>query len=170
MFLMLFSAAQHGSGASVRLRSPDELHQRTEHDRPGMWAIMFPIVTLPLLFCLIRAHYAAKKQGLLEGIPGPLSAVTGSQLTALFWQTDVVGLLLLAATLALILLPFTLAGGEKTTWQTARVIATLVVGVVVALPGFIVWEWKFAKHPLFPFKLLRQRTILAGLGIAVMLK
>lgn len=49
-------------------------------------------------------------------------------------------------------------------------IATLVVGFVVALPGFVIWEWKFAKHPLVPFKLLKQRTILAGLVIAAMLK
>lgn len=137
----------------------------------GMWAIIFPVVTLLLVFSLTRAHFTAKREGLFEGIPSPWKSITsGHELRALFWQIDLPGLLLLAATLALILLPFTLAGGEKTTWQTARVIATIVIGFVVALPAFVVWEWKFARHPLVPFKLLRQRTILAGLSIAAMLK
>lgn len=45
----------------------------------------------------------------------------------------------------------------------------LVIGFVVALPSFLIWEKKFAKHPLIPFHLLKERTILAGLTMAVML-
>lgn len=51
-------------------------------------------------------------------------------------------------------------------WKTAKVIAMLVIGFVVALPSFILWEWKYARHPLVPFYLLKQRTVLAGLVIA----
>lgn len=45
----------------------------------------------------------------------------------------------------------------------------LVIGFVVALPAFIYWEKKIARHPLVPFHLLKERTILAGLTMAVML-
>lgn len=136
-----------------------------------MWAIIFPACTLPLLLCLIYADHKASKQGLFEGIPSAYkSLMNRHQMVQLFWQTDLLGLLFLAATLALILLPFTLAGGEQSTWQEARTLAPLVVGVVVALPSFVLWELYVARHPLVPFALLRERTILAGMVMAVMLK
>jgi SIT family siderophore-iron:H+ symporter-like MFS transporter len=61
------------------------------------------------------------------------------------------------------------AGGEQQQWKTSKVIATLVIGFVVALPAFIIWEKKVARHPVIPFHLLKERTILAGLTMAVML-
>lgn len=70
------------------------------------------------------------------------------------------------AVLALILLPFTLAGGVNSKWGEAHNIAMLVIGVVVALPAFIVWELKFARVPCFPFHLMKTRTVLGCLGIA----
>lgn len=45
----------------------------------------------------------------------------------------------------------------------------LVVGVVVCIPLFIVWESKYARSPLFPFALMRTRTVLGCLGIAFLL-
>lgn len=74
-----------------------------------MWAIIFPVCTIPLFFSLLHAERRAKKQGLLEGIPSPYKAFGNKQqMVELFWQIDLVGLLLLAATMTLILLPFTL--------------------------------------------------------------
>ena len=75
----------------------------------GMWAIIFPICTIPLFFSLWHAERRAKKQGLLDDIPSPYKAFGNKeQMIELFWQIDLVGLFLLAATMALILLPFTL--------------------------------------------------------------
>jgi SIT family siderophore-iron:H+ symporter-like MFS transporter len=70
--------------------------------------------------------------------------------TSLFWQLDVVGVILLIAVFALILVPLTIAGGVKTEWKTAHVIAPLVVGVL-CIPVFILWEKK-CRHPMVPFK------------------
>ena len=70
--------------------------------------------------------------------------------TSLFWQLDVVGVVLLIAVFALILVPLTIAGGVKTEWKTAHVIAPLVVGVL-CIPVFILWE-KNCRHPMVPFK------------------
>lgn len=136
-----------------------------------MWAIIFPVCTLPLFACLLYADWKAYKQGLFEGIPSAWKSLTNRhQMVDLFWQVDLPGLLFLAATLALILLPFTLAGGEQSTWETARTLAPLNVGVVVVLPCFVLWELYMARHPLLPFVLLRERTVLAGLVIALMMK
>ncbi|WVR08388.1 hypothetical protein IAU60_005443 [Kwoniella sp. DSM 27419] len=136
----------------------------------GMWAIIFPVTTIPLLVSLLHAQYRAKQKGLLVNIPSPFKAiVTPALWSEIFWQIDIIGLLLLAATFALILLPLTLAGGVRSVWGTARVIAPLVVGFVVALPGFIIWELKIAKHPAVPFRLLKDRMVLAPLLIAVFL-
>lgn len=73
------------------------------------------------------------------------------------------------AVLALILLPLTLAGGVSSSWKAAHNIAMLVIGVVVCIPLFVVWEVKFARVPLFPFALMRTRTVLGCLGIAFLL-
>lgn len=77
-----------------------------------MWAIIFPVATTPLFFSLIVAERQAKRQGLLQGIPSPFKSFVSKQaMGELFWQIDLIGLLLLAASLALILVPLTLAGG-----------------------------------------------------------
>ena len=61
------------------------------------------------------------------------------------------------------------AGGETTQWHTAKIIVMLVIGFVLCLPGFVFWEVKVAKHPIIPFVLLKNRTIIAGLIIAMFL-
>jgi hypothetical protein len=38
----------------------------------------------------------------------------------------------------------------------------MVIGGVVTLPIFVFWELKKATHPVIPWRLLRNRTILAG--------
>lgn len=46
-------------------------------------------------------------------------------------------------------------------WRSATVICLIVFGVV-ALGVFILWEKYFATVNLFPYHLLRDRTILGG--------
>ncbi|WWD20507.1 hypothetical protein CI109_104983 [Kwoniella shandongensis] len=136
----------------------------------GMWAIIFPVTAIPLLFSLMHAEWRANKRGLLAEIPSPLKSFGKASLWIdIFWQVDLIGLILLAASLALILLPFTLAGGVGSLWKTAHVIAPLVIGFVVALPGFIIWEMRLAKHPVLPFRILRDRQVVAAIGIALLL-
>jgi hypothetical protein len=76
---------------------------------------------------------------------------------------------LLCGAFITVLLPFTLAGGAESIWKTARVIAPLVVGLVVLFPAFILWEMKFARHPAIPFRVLKDRQIIAGITIACLL-
>lgn len=74
-----------------------------------MWAILMPAASIPLFVSLWDAERRAKKKGLLDDIPSPWRSFGKKALAVdLFWQSDIIGLLLLAATLTLILLPLTL--------------------------------------------------------------
>lgn len=134
----------------------------------GMFAIIYPVCALPLLTVLFIVHRRAKKSGQLESYKSSFDLMGGRQLAvALFWHLDVIGILLMIAIFACILVPFTLAGGVKTTWGTAKVIAPLVIGVLL-IPVWVFWE-KNCKFPMLPFKHLKDRGVWAALGIAVML-
>lgn len=68
---------------------------------------------------------------------------------AIFWQLDVIGIVLLIAVFALILVPFTIAGGASEQWTKGKVIAPLVIGLF-CIPIWIWWETK-APYPMLPF-------------------
>ncbi|THV73534.1 ferrioxamine B transporter [Aureobasidium pullulans] len=134
----------------------------------GMWAIIYPICAIPLIVALFIASGRAKKAGALANYQSPFKRNGFSNtLVALFWQLDVIGIILMIAMFALILVPFTIAGGVKDTWGTAHVIAPLVIGICV-IPCFVFYE-RQAPHPLVPFHLLKDRSVWAALGVAWML-
>lgn len=43
----------------------------------------------------------------------------------------------------------------------------LVIGVVVALPAFLLWETRFAKIPVIPVKYHKSRTVISCMGMAL---
>lgn len=88
------------------------------------------------------------------------------EITDLFWLLDVVGVLFIICVFGFILVPFTLAGGERHTWRRASTIVPLVIGFVL-IPFFALWELKVAKFPIIPFKLLKDRGVWASLFIAM---
>lgn len=136
----------------------------------GMWAIIFPVLTLPLFYSLISAEWRAHRKGLLDEVPNPYrQLLSGALWKDFFWQADIIGLFFLAATIALILVPLTLAGGVSSSWKTARILTPLLVGIVIAFPAFVVWEGKFARHPLLPFRVLKKLAVCCGFGIAITL-
>ncbi|RKU44741.1 Siderophore transporter [Coniochaeta pulveracea] len=115
----------------------------------GMWCIIYTVCALPLLVSLM------------------ITLGGRAFLADLFWRLDVIGIILMIAVFALILVPLTIAGGFKSQWKTAHVIAPLVVGVL-CIPVFIVWELK-ARHPLLPFYLMKDRAVWGPLGMALLL-
>ncbi|CAK7227447.1 ferrioxamine B transporter [Sporothrix bragantina] len=135
----------------------------------GMWCIIYPVCCLPLLITLLVVGRRAKKLGLISPYTSSiqLNKGVGAFLVDLFWRLDVIGIILMIAVFALILVPFTIAGGVVSQWKTAHIIAPLVVGVM-CLPVFLFWETK-APHPLVPFPLLKDRGVWAPLGIAMLL-
>ncbi|KAJ5310633.1 uncharacterized protein N7443_003094 [Penicillium atrosanguineum] len=134
----------------------------------GMFAIIYPICTLPLITVLLIVQRRARKSGQLKPYKSSFELLGGRRLLMeLFWHLDVVGLILMIAMLACILVPFTIAGGVTAQWKTAKVIAPLVIGVLL-IPVWVFWE-KTCQYPMLPFKHLKDRSVWGSLGIAVML-
>lgn len=134
----------------------------------GMFAIIYPITAIPLLSILIIVGRRAKRSGDLDSFKSPFQMLGGKKLALeLFWQLDVIGIILLIAVFGLILAPLTLAGGAAASWRQGKIIAPVVIGLL-CVPAFIVWESR-AKFPLVPFHLLKDRAVWAALGMAVML-
>ncbi|KIY73548.1 MFS general substrate transporter [Cylindrobasidium torrendii FP15055 ss-10] len=134
----------------------------------GMWAIIYLVCTIPLLATLWFAGRRAKRSGTLDDYKTPFQSMGFAKLAvALFWQLDVIGIILIIAIFALILVPFTLAGSVAGQWKSGHIIAMLVIGVC-CIPVFAIWETR-TKHPLVPFRLLTDRGVWAALGMAVFL-
>lgn len=148
----------------------------------GIWAFIFPLACVPLLGCFLHMRIKAARtqewKDLIEEHrfqnPGSTTGerikyrIThiGSALKTLFWELDVVGILFVICVFGFILVPFTIAGGELTKWSRGSTIAPLVVGFVL-IPFFIVWELKFSRFPIMPFKLMRDRGVWSALIIAL---
>ncbi|CAO3639896.1 unnamed protein product [Cunninghamella echinulata] len=134
----------------------------------AMWAIIIPVVTIPIYTSLFLANRKAKKLGKLENIE---SIYTGKNIkeniVILFWRLDCVGILLITAILFLLLIPLTIAGGVASRWGDADIISMLVIGFM-CVPAFMIWESKYAKYHCIPFHLLKNRVILAGILIGTL--
>ncbi|KAI0742084.1 drug:h+ antiporter [Daedaleopsis nitida] len=137
----------------------------------GMFAILVPAALCPLIATLFWAERKAKALGLitaprskpdveLEKIRFPVAqkAWTFSQ------QLDLVGLLLIGTSVALILLPLTLAKSAKGGWNNPSMIAMLVIGCLLIF-GVVFWEFKFAKRPVLARRLLMNRTVVIAAWI-----
>jgi MFS family permease len=131
----------------------------------GIWAIVLPVCSLPLLLSLFFNQRKAKKMGILPRSPYSGKSVFQT-VKSVWFDLDVFGLLLLAAAISLILLPLTLAPRAKDGWKNGSMIAMLVIGGI-CLVVFPFWERskKLAPKAFFPKELFQNRTVLAGLAI-----
>ncbi|ETI19399.1 hypothetical protein G647_09232 [Cladophialophora carrionii CBS 160.54] len=131
----------------------------------GMWCIIYPVCSLPLMLALWFSGRRARKAGVLEKYKTPYQMWGARRLSVeLFWALDIPGIILLIAVFALILVPLTIAGGNTSSWNSAHVIAPLVIGIL-CVPAFVFWEMR-APRPLVPFHLLKDRGVWGALGIA----
>ncbi|KAE8368917.1 major facilitator superfamily domain-containing protein [Aspergillus caelatus] len=131
----------------------------------GCFAIVLPVVALPM-FCLLRYNrHLAKKNGLLK--PREKSGRTMMQsIIHYIIEFDLLGTFLLAAGLVLFLLPFTIAGSAEDDWASAHIIVMLVVGFVVLI-AFGLSERYLAPVPFLPYQILLSRTVLGACLIDV---
>jgi len=113
--------------------------------------MLFQVCCIPLLTTLYVAQWRAKRSGALSGYKSSFQMLGARRLVIeLFWRLDVIGIILLIAVFALILVPFTIAGGVHTQWKTAKVIAPLVIGFC-CIPAWVIWERK-CPYPMVPFR------------------
>ncbi|CAG8972102.1 hypothetical protein HYALB_00011234 [Hymenoscyphus albidus] len=132
----------------------------------GMFAIIYAFVSIPLIVSLWLPYRRAQATGALDNYRSTLQMLGKRRLAAaIFWQLDVVGIILLIAVFALILVPFTIAGGASEQWSKGKVIAPLIIGLF-CIPIWIWWETR-AQYPMLPFE--ANRAVWSALGIACML-
>ncbi|PHH74771.1 hypothetical protein CDD82_4791 [Ophiocordyceps australis] len=70
---------------------------------------------------------------------------------------DFLGIFLAFAGMTIVILGLTW-GGREYEWDSAHVIATLVVGFVVSA-AFVLWQWKGPRYPLVPLHIFRSRIV-----------
>ncbi|KAK9474483.1 major facilitator superfamily domain-containing protein [Dipodascopsis tothii] len=132
----------------------------------GIFIFLVPVACSPLLATLWFNQRRAAKLGVLPEYPWQGVCDPWSRAKAVFFELDVVGMLLFAAGFALILIPLTishtpLAGGAQ--FGSPPIVGMLVAGVV--LTGFFFfWESQpaLAPRPLLNLRVLRNRTIACG--------
>jgi hypothetical protein len=129
----------------------------------GVWAIILPLVTAPILTILYLNQNKAKREGVYPA-PRWQGKSTWEFLKELFFQADLIGLILLTAGFTLVLLAITLAGYQTDKWREARIVVMLVIGFC-SLIATTVWEYKFAKYPLLRWSLISDRTVACACGI-----
>lgn len=131
----------------------------------GLWAIVLPVAFSPLALALFLNFRKAKRQHLLPASPWEGTTFAGG-LKYIWYELDVMGLLLLSAAISLILIPLTLAATAKQGWHNASIIAMIVIGCV-CLVVFPMWEssGKLAPKPFMSIRMFTNRTVLAGCAI-----
>lgn len=136
----------------------------------GTFAILHPLLNLPLFVVLMYYQTKAVKMGLV-----PIRETGRTMLQSIKYylvEFDIFGLLLLVSGLAIFLLPFSLYAYQGPTleqqWTSALVLSMIIIGFLLII-AFGVWEAKFAPVTFVPYHLLKDRTVLGAFFIAAIL-
>ncbi|OLN97201.1 Siderophore iron transporter mirB 2 [Colletotrichum chlorophyti] len=125
----------------------------------GAFAIILIGFCIPVAVIFFLNEIKAKKAGLIPPKEKTRSLIESCK--HYFIEFDIIGLLLVSAGWSMLLLPFSLVSNATHHWQSPTIICLIVFGVVV-LAAFAVWEKFFAVVSLFPYKFLKDRTVLGA--------
>ncbi|KAK7215634.1 hypothetical protein V2G26_003637 [Clonostachys chloroleuca] len=122
----------------------------------GIWAIIYPVVCVPLFALLYYYQKKAEKLGMIKREP---SGRTFAQ-SCVHWfnEFDIFGILILATGLALFLLAFAIYSYQADTWKSPLIICFIIFGALLII-GFVVWERWFAPVTFIPWRLIANRTV-----------
>ncbi|KAK7429423.1 hypothetical protein QQZ08_004015 [Neonectria magnoliae] len=132
----------------------------------GMWAVIIPFCAAPLTITLFILQRRARKNGYRREnswAVGDQSQSFVKRLANVLWiDLDILGAVLLTIGLGLALIPLSLTGSKNSDrWDQGSYIAMLVIGVFV-VGVFLLWDAKFAKVPFMPFRMIKERTVIAA--------
>ncbi|KAJ5101180.1 hypothetical protein N7456_007232 [Penicillium angulare] len=125
----------------------------------GAFAIILVGVCIPMLVVMLLMQRKVERFGVLEK----------ERSTRSWWQSivyyavqfDVLGIVLITAIFALILLPFSIAQYAPKGWASGYIIAMEVLGVS-CIPAFYCWERFFSPVQFLPWKYLKEPTIIGS--------
>ncbi|KAI1147761.1 siderophore iron transporter mirB [Nemania diffusa] len=132
----------------------------------GIFAIVTPVVCLPLYFLFAYNQRKAEKMGVLVRQKSGRTAFQSIQ--HYFWEFDIVCLILLSAGFTLFLLPFSIYSYQKYGWRDPLTISFIVVGIVL-LGLAVAWEKYYSPVQYMPWELLKDRTVLGACVLAAVL-
>lgn len=122
----------------------------------GIWAIVLPVVCSPLFGLFYYNQRKAEKQGLLSTEP---SGRTFAQNVIYYGREfDVIGILLIAAGLALFLLAFNIYTYQPDEWRSSLIICFIIFGGLLII-FFAVYERYLAPVTFIPWALMKDRTV-----------
>ncbi|KAM0717550.1 hypothetical protein Q7P37_007402 [Cladosporium fusiforme] len=124
----------------------------------GAFAIITPVVALPLYTTLRINLNKAKKAGLMPEERMSSGRTIPQTIVHFIHEFDLIGVILFAGGLVVFLLPFNLAASAPNGWSTGYIIAMIVVGFA-ALVTFGVHEVYWARTPWMPWQFLSDRSI-----------
>lgn len=132
----------------------------------GTFAIVTPVVCMPLFILFVYNYRKAKSAGLM-----PVHESNRTILQSIIHYSiefDLFGLLLITAGLALFLLPFSLYSFQADGWRSPMIICMLVFGFLLLI-AFGVWEKLWAPTKFIPWELLTDRTVVGANVLAAVL-
>ena len=122
----------------------------------GVWAILTPCIVSPLIMVFFLNQHKARKAGLITAKRPELSL---RGLRDFVIDFDLLGLLLLAAGMAMILVPLSIYAYQKDQWRSPLIICLLIFGGLL-LMAFVAYEAFLAPVNFVPMRMLANRTIL----------
>ncbi|GAB1197563.1 major facilitator superfamily domain-containing protein [Aspergillus pseudonomiae] len=125
----------------------------------GCFAIIIPVVALPLYLVLKINLRKAQKKGLVKHERSGRTLV--QNIIHYLVEFDLPGVILFAAGLTVFLLPFTLARSAPDGWKSDYIIAMIVVGFVLLI-FFAVYQVYLAPVPFMKHTYLLNRTVLGA--------
>ncbi|QEU62685.1 hypothetical protein KDRO_F06160 [Kluyveromyces lactis] len=130
----------------------------------GMWAFIFPLTTVPFIGFLVYMFYKASRTDEWKELRSATQRMPlRAHIREIFWNLDIMGVLLITVSLGCILIPLTVAGGETQKWKDSRNIGVLCLGGIL-FPLFLLWEGKISKRPVLALTFLKDRGIWAPLA------
>ncbi|KAK9333683.1 major facilitator superfamily domain-containing protein [Lipomyces starkeyi] len=138
----------------------------------GIWVLLVPLSASPLLVTLFQSQRRARRLGLVTRYSWVgKSAIT--VLRSISSALDILGILLLSAGCALVLIPLTLSSTLAMHWHDPRIPSMLAAGTVVLII-FVYWEIRVGaaagansddnshRKPLLSLRVLKNRTVRCG--------
>ncbi|KIX07421.1 uncharacterized protein Z518_02074 [Rhinocladiella mackenziei CBS 650.93] len=132
----------------------------------GTFAIVSPVIALPLFFQFVYNYRKAKKAGLMPARESDRTMLQSIKYYAI--EFDLMGLLLISGGLALFLLPFSLYSYQSDGWRSPMIICMIVFGGFLLI-AFGLWEKYWAPRKFIPWELLADRTVMGAFILAAVL-
>ncbi|GAA5868813.1 hypothetical protein JCM1840_005127 [Sporobolomyces johnsonii] len=136
----------------------------------GMFAVIYPVIWIPACITMFWLERRALKDNLnveaartgADDVDAsctvqPSEKTLSQKVVQVYEEVDTIGLILLGFGWSLLLLPFSLYGGADGGFHNRSLIAMLAIGSA-CLVAYTIYEWKFAKYPSMPKRILINRS------------